>query len=199
MAANEYFPRELPAGTIGRRSLGWWGMVWLIATEAAVFAYLFFSYYYLESLSTEPWPTSGPPPFRYALPITAALIISAIGFWWAERGARRGDRRPVLIGVAGACLLSLLYIILELLEWSGKSFNLGTDAYSSLYFVITGFHMAHALIGAVMFAVLFLWAAMGHVSAEHHAGISIGAVYAYFLLVVWIGVFATFYIVPWLS
>lgn len=198
MAAVQSFPRELPVGTIIPRSLGWWAMVWLIATEAALFAYLFFSYYYLESQSTNPWPPSL-PPLRYALPSTAALIIASIALWWAERAIRRVNRPRMLIGTAIACLLTLLYVILQLLEWGGKPFALSTDAYSSLYFVISGFHMLHALVGVIIFAMVFLWGCLGYVSAERHTMISIGALYSYFLLVVWIGVFATFYIVPYLS
>jgi heme/copper-type cytochrome/quinol oxidase subunit 3 len=195
------FAREFPVGHSGGTSStsGWWGMIGLIATEASIFAYLFFSYYYLHSQSTNPWPTGGLPPLIYSIPSTVALLISGFAIWWAEYNIRRDKRVPLYIGLVVTFLLGILYIILQLLEWSGKPFSLGTDAYSSLYYVITGLHMVHAVAGIFIMAALIIWSVLGHLTAERHASLSIGALYWYFVIVVWIGVFSIFYIVPYIS
>ncbi len=193
--------REFPVGHSGgpQRTSGWWGMLALIGTEASIFIYLFFSYYYLSSQAVNPWPPSGLPPLRYALSSTAALLISGLSIWWAERGVRRGQRLSLFTGMAISLLLGILYVILQLLEWRGKPFTLSTDAYSSMYFLIGGLHLLHAIVGIFIFASLILWSAFGHVTAERHASLSIAALYWYFVIAVWIGVLCIFYVVPYLS
>ena len=56
-----YRGEALPVGSKGRLSSGWWGMVTLLATETALFAYLLFSYFYIASQSGGAWPPGGPP------------------------------------------------------------------------------------------------------------------------------------------
>ncbi|HET8701945.1 MAG TPA: cytochrome c oxidase subunit 3 [Nitrococcus sp.] len=189
--------RPLPIGTAGRRTAGWWGVVMLIGTEAAVFAYLFFSYYYLASQTDNVWPPTGPLPLRYSAPTTAALILSSFSIWWADRSIRRGRRLWLFIGLVISLLLGVLYIILQLLDWQMEPFALNSGAYGSLFYTITGFHMVHAIAGILIFATLILWSALGHVSSERHESITIAALYWYFIMVVWIGIFITFYILPY--
>jgi hypothetical protein len=61
---------RLPVGAIERRGVGWWGMICVIATEGALFAYLLFSYYYYDVRFSEAWRPSELPSFRLSLPNT---------------------------------------------------------------------------------------------------------------------------------
>jgi heme/copper-type cytochrome/quinol oxidase subunit 3 len=186
----------LPEVAADHRTPGWWGMMATIATEAALFAYLLFSYYYLASQTTGAWPPDGVPGLRLALPNTFVLLASSVCVWWAERGIKRGSRASAVLGLALGFLLGLIFVVVQVFEWLSKTFSVSSHAYGSLYFTITGFHMAHVAGGLIMLAVLFIWTAMRYFGAQRHAAISIGAVYWHFVDAVWLLVFTTFYLTP---
>lgn len=186
----------LPVGSKGHHASGWWGMLALIATEACLFAYLLFSYFYIASHAPPPWPPHGAPSMRLAIPGTIVLIAGSLTMWWGERGIKRGHRWQLLAGLLLSIALGVVFIALEGIEWAGKPFVLNTSAYSSLYFTITGFHLAHVAVGLLILAALTLWAAFGYFDANRHSAVSIGVIYWHFVTVVWLAVFFTFYIAP---
>ena len=116
--------------------------------------------------------------------------------WWAERGIDRGSSVQLMIGIALSLLLGLAFMALEGLEWAGEPFHLTSGVYSSLFFTITGFHLAHVAVGLLVLAVLFLWTALGYFDANRHSAVSIGVLYWHFITIVWLAVFFTFYIAP---
>jgi cytochrome c oxidase subunit 3 len=189
----------LPVGTVFRESTGLWGMLTLILTEAALFAYLLFSYFYVASQAPGRWPPFGQPSLTLASINTLILIASSVSIWAAERGAKRGASGQTIGGLLAALLLGALFIALQLVEWHGKPFSLTTDPYGSLFFTITGFHMLHVAVGLVMLAVLLMWAAMGYFSPRRHAPLSIGALYWHFVGIVWLAVYSALYLSTRLS
>jgi cytochrome c oxidase subunit 3 len=186
----------LPVGTVFRESTGLWGMLTLILTEAALFAYLLFSYFYVASQAPGRWPPFGQPSLTLASINTLILIASSASIWAAERGAKRGAPGQTMGGLSAALLLGALFIALQLVEWRGKPFGLTSDPYGSLFFTITGFHMLHVAVGLLMLAVLLMWAAMGYFSPRRHAPLSIGALYWHFVGVVWLAVYSALYLSP---
>ncbi len=171
-------------------------MLTLIATEAALFAYLLFSYFYLASHALGAWPPSGAPNLRIAGPGTLILISGSVVMWWGERGIKRGNRRQLQLGLCAALALGIIFLAMQGFEWHGEPFNLPTGVYSSLYFTITGFHMLHVIVGLLMLSVLLLWNSFGYFSADRHSAASIGATYWHFVTIVWLAVFFTIYIAP---
>lgn len=188
--------RELPVGSIGRLSNGWWGMWCVLATEGALFAYLLFSYFYIGSQAHAPWPDGGPPPLRLAGPGTLILLAASATVWWGERGIMRGRPGQLRLGLAATLVLGAVFLAMQWKEWQGKPFGLAHDAYSSLFFTITGFHMAHVVVGLLMLAALLLWSLMGYFDARRHSALSIGAVYWHFVTAVWLAVFGALYLAP---
>ena len=71
-----------------------------------------------------------------------------------------------------------------------------SNAYGSLYFTITGFHLLHVIVGALMLTMLFVWTLLGYFGVRRHSTVSIAVMYWHFVTVVWIAVFLTFYIAP---
>lgn len=189
-------PRVIEMGL--KRSSGWWGMLFVIATEAAVFAYLLFSYYYMAIEIHSVWPTE-PPSLKLALPNTFILLASSVAIWWGERQFARARRTEALIGVSLAGVFGLTFLGIQLLEWHNKTFSISSDPYGSLYYTITGFHMAHVVAGLVMIAALIGWMAGGLLSDRRGIALSIGALYWHFVDAVWLTVFFTFYLTPYLS
>ena len=187
---------RVPIGGVGRRSMGWWGLVTLIATEAALFAYLLFAYYYLLVQFGPSWFPEHAPPLKLALPNTIILLVSSATVAWAERGMHRGARGAALGGIALTFLLGLAFLVIQLLEWKAKPYTMRSGSYGSLYFTITGFHMAHVAAGLVTLLLLFGWCAAGYLDERRNVPLVIGAAYWHFVDVVWLTVFFTFYLLP---
>ena len=194
-----YRGEPLPVGSKGRLSSGWWGMLAVVATEAALFAYLLFSYYYVSAQRVGAWPPGGMPKLDLAIPGTIVLLAGSVTMWWGERGIRRGNRGALLLGLGLSIVLAICFVALEGLEWRRAGFSLLTDVYGSLYFTVTGFHMAHVIVGALMLAMLFIWACFGYFGTRRHSTVSIGVMYWHFVTAVWIAVFLTFYVTPFLA
>lgn len=190
----------LPMGSIGRRSSGFWGVVFLVLSEASLFAYLFFAYFYFAiQPHSGPWPPSGRPDLTYALPQTALVVVAAGLLWWADRAAERAAKGAVLLALGGGLALSVVFVVLQALDWHAKPFSLATDPYASLYFTIGGVHLAHVAVGIVMIAAVLLWSALGYLGPVRHVPLTVTAYYWYFVALTWLGVFFTLYISPYLG
>jgi cytochrome c oxidase subunit I+III len=185
----------LPLGASGRRSVGWWGMLAVVATEASFFCYLLFSYFYLGSISTNPWPSQVP---RFGLPLlnTGILLSSSVAVWWGDRGIRAGKPRRLHIGIALGVGLGALFLALQGVEYSRETLSGTRDAYGSLFYTITGFHAAHVLVGLLMLGVVLTRAFLGHFGAERHEAVSNAALYWHFVDAVWLAVFTSLYVSP---
>ena len=192
-AANPYV---LPINPAERRNPGWWAMVLIIATEAMLFAYLLFAYFYLGSMANTPWPPSGPPELKLVVPNTIVLLVSSGTMWWAESGIRAGSQLRLRIGMLLTLLLGIAFLVVQGIEYSRKDFALQSNAYGSLFFTITGFHGAHVLVGLLVNVVVQLRAWLGHFTAERHLAVTNAALYWHFVDVVWLVVFTSLYLVP---
>ncbi|HZZ88553.1 MAG TPA: cytochrome c oxidase subunit 3 [Caulobacteraceae bacterium] len=189
--------RSLPIGACGRNSVGWPGMLCLIATESSLFAYLLFSYYY-DALQRGPaWLPEGRPSIALAGPNTLVLLASSAAVWWGEEGVKHARRGQHLAGLGVGILLGAAFLVVQGFEWKAKTYGLDTSSYGSLYFTITGFHMAHVMVGVAVLITVFVWSLMGYFSPRHHARMTIASVYWHFVDVVWLFVFTTFYLSPY--
>jgi heme/copper-type cytochrome/quinol oxidase subunit 3 len=186
----------LPVGSIERRTNGWYGMLTVIMTEGALFAYLLFSYYYFAVQYGREWLPPQLPEFWFSVPNTILLLASSAALWFAERGVRRGIRRGLVWGLAIAIGLAVIYVVLQAIEWSGRPFTMSSTPYGSLYFSISGLHFVHLAIGLIILVVLLIWSLLNYFDARRYAAVSIGAVYWYFVTAVWLAVFFTIYITP---
>lgn len=187
---------RLPVGGLGKGATGWWGMVLLIATEASLFVYLLFSYFYLGSMARGAWPPPGPPDLRLALPNTLILLLSSATMWWADSGLRRGNQGRLRLGLVLTLALGIVFLAIQVTEYRHKPFTPATDAYGSLFFTITGFHGAHVLVGLLMVAVVAVRAWLGHFSERRHLAVTNVSLYWHFVDLVWLAVFASLYLSP---
>ncbi|HLY66024.1 MAG TPA: cytochrome c oxidase subunit 3 [Chloroflexota bacterium] len=196
----EPFPNvpALPIGSVGRRASGVWGAVFLLMSEASIFAYLAFSYFYFSS---QPhygsWPPNGPPGWFYPGLQTAVVLLGSLTIWWAHRSVARGASGGLKIGLGVSLLLALAFVALQFLDWFHKPFAFATDPYSSFYFVISGFHLAHVVVGVIMIAVVLLWSALGYFGPVRHVPVTVAAIYWYFVTIIWLVVLFTLDITPY--
>ena len=199
MKSEELVFGRMDVGTVRRHSTGWWGMATLIVTEAFLFAYLLFSYYYMALHYGRDWLPAELPSFHLSGPNTALLLLSSVAVWWGERGIKRGSRGVALIGLLLGIVMGAVFVGVQVVEWMEKPYSYDTSSYGSLYFVITGFHMAHVVVGLLLLAPVTLWSALGYFNPERHTPVAIAAIYWHFVDVVWLAVFFTFYITPYLG
>ncbi|MBV9862686.1 MAG: heme-copper oxidase subunit III [Alphaproteobacteria bacterium] len=189
--------RALTVGAIARRGTGWWGLLTVIATEAALFVYLLFSYFYYDVQFGRGW-LPDPPSFRYSLPNTIILVASNIAAWVAARGIQRGGRGRLVVGILVALLLGVAFCVLQVLEWRSLTYTLNANTYSSVYFTTGGFHLAHVVVGVLILLLLLLWSVLGYFDRLRHTPVLIGTAYWHFVLAVWLAVFFSFYVTPYL-
>jgi cytochrome c oxidase subunit 3 len=190
--------QTLPVGALDTRASGWWAMIFTVFTEASLFAYLLFSYFYLAVQSHAPgtFPQGGPPSLTLALPNTIVLLLSSAAVGWAQLGIEHGSRKRLVLGLGTGVILGVIFLVVQVFEWMDKGYGLTSTPYASLYFTITGFHMAHVMVGVLMLAALTFWSGQGYFDRLRFAHIHIGALYWHFVDVVWLAVFFTFYLTP---
>lgn len=200
--AERRIPEQaLPERAHGPRAFGWWGMVWLIATEATLFAALLASYFYLRFRYGPVWPPDGieDPKLELPLVMSAILLSTTIPVHLAETGIKKGRQGRLKVGLALGFVLGAVFLGLTFgIEWPEKLREFGptTNAYGSLYFTITGFHAAHVLVGLAFNAWTQVRAWRGAFSAERHLTVQNFAMYWHFVDVVWVFVFLTIYLSP---
>ncbi len=192
-------PDTLQLGPVRSRGLGWNGMMCLIASEAALFGFLLFAYFYLGAVNPRGWLLEPHPSLTLALPNTLLLLASSLAARWGERGIKRENEGQALVGLGLAFAMGLLFAIVQWFEWQAKSYGLATSSYGSLYFVTTGFHMAHILVGLVILLFLMVWVAGGYFSPLRILPASNGILYWHFVDAVWLALFTTYYLTPYLG
>ncbi|MCI0151752.1 cytochrome c oxidase subunit 3 [Paraburkholderia sediminicola] len=195
MARHEY---TLPVGSAGERSGGWWGCLTVVVTEGALFGYLIFSYLYLAAQTGQQWPPEGLPKLGLGI-LNTGILLSSSGFvWFCERCVRRRRLRWGVASMGGAVVLGITFIGIQFREWHNHPYGLTAQLYSSLYFTITGFHMAHVAVGVVVLFLLLLWTALGYFDERRCVALTIGGLYWHFVDVVWLFIFTTLYLTPYL-
>ncbi|MDP8961705.1 MAG: heme-copper oxidase subunit III [Actinomycetota bacterium] len=191
----------LPEHAEGPRAFGWWGMVWLIATEATLFALLIASYFYLRFRNGPVWPPEGIPKPELVLPLamTAILWSSSIPVHIADKGIREGRQGRLRWGLAAGFVLGAVFLFITVgVEWPEKlhHFTPASNVYGSLFFTITGFHAAHVLVGLLMSVWTQVRAWRGAFDETRHLTVQTFSMYWHFVDVVWAAVLATIYLSP---
>nr|YP_009131677.1 cytochrome c oxidase subunit III [Micrura ignea]AJY78585.1 cytochrome c oxidase subunit III [Micrura ignea] len=185
----------------GRVILGLrWGMILFIASEVCFFAAFFWAYFH-SSLAPSPelgscWPPAGVyvlNPFSVPLLNTAVLLASGVTVTWAHHSLMEGSRSNGLQGLFLTVFLGGYFTVLQAGEYWEAPFTLADGVYGSTFFVATGFHGLHVLIGSSFLLVCFfrLWAQQ--FSSGHHFGFEAAAWYWHFVDVVWLFLYLCIY------
>lgn len=196
--ADQLLVQPLPVGSKGKLSGGWWGVLALIVTEGSLFGYLLFAYFYLASQAEQHWPPAGLPDLLLPSINTAILLVSSVCVWASERCIQKKQTRWAIAAMALAIVLGACFVGIQLNEWDKKTYGMTSDLYGSLYFTITGFHLLHVVIGLAILLLLLVWISFSYFNEKRHIAITIGGLYWHFVDVVWLFVFTTLYLFPYL-
>ncbi|MDW7772635.1 MAG: cbb3-type cytochrome c oxidase subunit I [Desulfobulbaceae bacterium] len=142
---------QLPLLSSGTRTVGWWGMLGMLAIMFTLVGALVYGYFYLRLYSDE-WPQMGFPLPRLAAPALAYGLLAAGGGvqFFNMRARRRGDRRYLLYGTAAVVVLGLAFTGVELWNLLNMPFSPKTNAYGSIFFTLNGSVMLTVLAGVLL-------------------------------------------------
>ncbi len=108
------------------------------------------------------WLLEPHPALMPALPNTLLLVASSFAAHFGQRAIERQERGRALVALGAAVIAGTVFALVQLHEWSVKTYTLQTSSYSSLYFVTTGAHMAHVVVGLGDLCAIFGWTAAGY-------------------------------------
>jgi cytochrome c oxidase subunit 3 len=124
---------------------------------------------------------------------TIVLLASGARVTWAHNTIVRRNRRCAKSALIITVGLGLFFTFLQVAEYGVASFSISDRIYGSAFFVATGFHGAHVIIGSSFLLVCLYRIFRGHFSAKHHAGLEAAAWYWHFVDVVWICLYLCVY------
>ena len=185
-----------------------YGMLLFIASEVMFFAAFFWAYFDPALFPDEAkqvartealggvWPPEGTVTFNpFTLPFmnTLILLLSGCTVTWAHHALREGDRSGMLQGLGLTVVLGLLFTSLQIYEYTHAPFGFADDVYTSAFFMATGFHGFHVIVGTLFLGVCWFRAYKGHFTKDHHFGFEAAAWYWHFVDVVWLFLFVAIY------
>jgi cytochrome c oxidase subunit 3 len=152
------------------------------------------------------WPPPGVEqfdPFHLPLMNTLVLLLSGTTVTWAHHALQQGDRGGAKLGLTLTVILGLCFTALQVYEYSHAAFAFGNAAeganlYGATFFMATGFHGFHVVIGTLFLAVCLWRLLSGGFTPQKHFGFEAAAWYWHFVDVVWLFLFAFVYVVPWM-
>ena len=133
-------------------------------------------------------------PWSVPLINTLILLSSGATVTAAHHALLKNNRRGLIMWLAATVLLGASFTALQAMEYSEAAFSYGGHIYGSTFFMATGFHGAHVIIGTIFLLVCLLRAMKGHFTPKQHFGFEAAAWYWHFVDVVWLFLFAAIYV-----
>ena len=177
------------------KGLSVWAMPLFIVAEALLFV-AFFAAYWAMRLSAPSWPPAGTPEISHLIPVimTVILVASSFTIHLAEiRMEEHDDRGGFLAWLIVTIALGSVFLGLSAYEWShliGEGFTARTNAFSTVFYTITGFHGSHVFVGLGIFVCVLLPALAGKLSKPF---VKAASIYWHFVDIVWLFVVTQVY------
>lgn len=177
-----------------------YGMVLFIISEIMFFVSFFWAYFDASLFPTEAtghmWPPKGIKtidPFDLPYLNTLLLLLSGTTITWAHHALIENDTKTALKQLLYTVGLGVVFLGVQILEYSHAPFGFKDGIYPSTFYLATGFHGLHVFIGVVFLFVCWLRMKKGHFSPNDHFGFEAAAWYWHFVDVVWLFLFITIY------
>lgn len=178
-----------------------YGMILFIASEVMFFLAWFWAFFnaslYPNEAMGNVWPPQGIETFDpWHLPLvnTLILLLSGTTVTWAHHALIHNNRKGLVQGLVCTVILGATFTAIQAYEYHHAAFSFAGNIYGSTFFMATGFHGAHVIIGTIFLAVCLLRAIKGHFKPDHHFGLEAAAWYWHFVDVVWLFLFACIYV-----
>ncbi len=186
-----------------------YGMIMFIASEVMFFAAWFWAFFdaslfpgeavqpmRAEALGGQ-WPPVGIDvldPLHLPLFNTITLLLSGTTVTWAHHALLHNDRKGLIWGLALTVILGVIFSYVQFYEYAHAPFAFSGSIYGSTFFMATGFHGFHVIIGTIFLTVCLIRAMKGQFTPQKHFGFEAAAWYWHFVDVVWLFLFFCIYI-----
>ena len=185
-----------------------YGMTLFIISEVMFFAAFFWAFFDSALFVNDPiefertaamggeYPPAGMEVFDpFGLPLlnTLILLTSGVTVTWAHHALIKNNRRDLILGLWATVLLGLIFTALQAFEYAHAPFGFSDNVYTSTFFMATGFHGFHVIVGTLFLAVCLVRSYKGHFTPTHHFGFEAAAWYWHFVDVVWLFLFCCVY------
>ncbi|MGV6872645.1 cytochrome c oxidase subunit 3 [Pseudochelatococcus sp. B33] len=186
-----------------------YGMILFIVSEVMFFVAWFWAFFDASLFPGEAiqfqraevtgghWPPVGIETFDpWHLPLLNTLILLTSGttVTWAHHALLHDDREGLKQALWLTVALAVLFTIVQAYEYSHAHFDFSGNIYGATFFMATGFHGAHVIIGTIFLAVCLLRVYLGHFTPRQHLGFEFAAWYWHFVDVVWLFLFIAIYV-----
>jgi cytochrome c oxidase subunit 3 len=186
-----------------------YGMILFIASEVMFFVAWFWAYFNSALFPHEAnmvartalfggvWPPKNIATFDpWHLPLLNTLILLTSGttVTWAHHALLNNDRKGLIRGLALTIILGICFTSCQAWEYAHAAFNYSGNIYGATFFMATGFHGAHVIIGTIFLIVCLIRSIKGHFTPTHHLGFEFAAWYWHFVDLVWLFLFCCIYV-----
>lgn len=176
------------------------GMLLFILSEVCFFFSFFWAFFHSALAPTieigSQWPGVGIIPLdAWSVPFlnTVILLTSGATLTWSHHAIISGDRYNTIISLFLTLVLGVIFTGLQYMEYLEAPFTIADSVYGSTFFVATGFHGLHVLIGTTFLIVCFFRILKHHFTKHHHNGYEAAIFYWHFVDYVWIFLFISIY------
>ncbi len=183
------------------------GMALFITSEVLFFAAFFWAFFDASIIARQPvteiwdvepgaWPPEGIHPFDpFHLPFfnTLILLLSGSTVTWAHYAILTNNRKDTIKALWYTVILGILFTACQAYEYTHAAFGFTDGIYASTFYMATGFHGFHVIVGTIFLAVCLKRAYAGHFTPEKHLGFEFAAWYWHFVDVVWLFLFVFVY------
>nr|YP_009731496.1 cytochrome c oxidase subunit III [Macrocheles glaber]QHQ98514.1 cytochrome oxidase subunit 3 [Macrocheles glaber] len=176
------------------------GMILFIISEIFFFFSFFWSYFHgMLSPDIEigmTWPPQGIKAFNpFAIPLlnTTILLCSGISITWSHHSILNKDKKTATLSLFLTILLGAYFTMLQMFEYMEAPFTMTDSMFGSIFFLATGFHGMHVIIGSLFLTVTLRRMMKSHFSNTHHFGFEASAWYWHFVDVVWLFLYVFVY------
>nr|ASR18183.1 cytochrome c oxidase subunit III [Orosius orientalis] len=177
-----------------------WGMILFITSEILFFSSFFWAFYHSSLAPTieigMQWPPMGIKPFNpMSIPLLNTLILlsSGITITWAHNAILNNNFTQTIQSLWMTIILGIYFTILQAVEYFEAPFSMSDSVYGSTFFMSTGFHGLHVIIGTIFIIVSTVRIMKLHMSKTHHVGFETSAWYWHFVDVVWLFLYTSVY------
>ena len=186
-----------------------YGMIMFIASEVMFFVAWFWAFFDASLFANEAaqyarveatggsWPPAGLEvldPWHLPLVNTLILLTSGTTVTWAHHALLHNDRSGLKWGLGLTIVLGLFFTSIQAYEYIHAPFGFRDNIYGATFFMATGFHGFHVIIGTIFLCVCLVRAFLGHFTPEQHFGFEAAAWYWHFVDVVWLFLFTCIYV-----
>nr|YP_009472887.1 cytochrome c oxidase subunit III [Acanthaspis ruficeps]AST10091.1 cytochrome c oxidase subunit III [Acanthaspis ruficeps] len=177
-----------------------WGMILFIISEMFFFVSFFWGFFHSSLAPTVEIGSNWPPqgiltfnPMQIPLLNTMILLCSGITVTWAHHSLMEGNHTQTTQALFITVILGLYFTLLQAYEYYESSFTISDSVYGSCFFMATGFHGIHVIIGTTFLSICLMRHMMWHFSSKHHFGFEAAAWYWHFVDVVWLFLYISIY------